>query len=268
MKNHSELQKAHKSVLRLVQEQVRKHSFGKLVFLSCVGPRSWEFAPNNVDYDYKGIYLSKEENTYNIFVSGASINRVRNISLISFERIIVSILRSDIDPLIFINSPAIYAGKEFLEFRKWANSNFSKQVYKVCQIKQNFGERRDYLDDFLFIGNSIAILEKKKVIPNLPKLNKRILKIPAIDEVIKEEELRLPFKSKQICKKIQRELKALLKEANKKSRLPGAVGSNKLSKLKIIKKINLYFWYWPDGGAISREKGKKKYEKTKKRKSL
>jgi len=259
MKNHSELQKTHKSVLRLVREQVRKHSFGKLVFLSCVGPRAWGFAPNNVDYNYQGIYLSKEENTYNVFVPGTSINRVRRISLISFERIINDILHGDIYSFIFINSPAIYISKEFLEFRKWANSNLSKQIYETYQIKQKYAWRKNYLDDFFFIGNGIAILEQKKVISNLSELNKKILKILAIDRIIEEkkEKARLSFRSEQICKEIRNKLKTRLKKANKKSSLPEIIDPKKLPNLKIVKKINLYFWYWPEGRYISRERGRK-----------
>ncbi len=270
MKNHSELQKIHKSVLRHVREQVRKHSFGRLVFLSSAEPRVRGFAPDNTDYDYQGIYLSKEENTYNVFIPGTSIDRVRRISLISFERIINNILHGDIYSFIFVNSPAIYASKEFLEFRKWTNSNLSKQIYETCQIKQRRAWRKNYLDDFFLMGNVIAILEQKKIISDLPELNKKILKISAIDRVIKEkkEKAKLSFKSEQICKKIRKKLKARLKKTNKKSSLPEIIDPKKLPNLNIVKKINLYFWYWPDGGAISRERGRKKYEKTKKRKSL
>jgi hypothetical protein len=247
----------HRNVLKLIRDQIKKHSFGKLAFLSCIGPRAWGFAPDNIDYDYQGIYLSKEDNTYWFSISGTSINGFSSIPLISFERIIGDILHSDIDILIFINSPIIYVGKEFLEFKKWVNSNFSKQVYLSCQIGRTYTERKDYLYDFFFIGNGIAILEQKKVIANLPELNKKILRIQAMDKVINEERMRLPFRSEQICKEIQNKLKARLGEADKKSCLPGVVDPKNLPKLKIIKKINPYFWYWPEGSEISREKGKK-----------
>jgi len=245
----------HKSVLRHVQNQVKKHSFGKLVFFSCFGPRSWGFAPDNINFDYHGIYLSKEDNTYWVFVSGAEINNYpKDITLISLERFVGDILRSDIHSFIFINGPIIYASKEFLEFKKWINLNLSKRVYETYQIKQSHVERKDYLYDFFFIGNGISILEKKKVIPNLFKLNKKILKIPAINKIIEEEKIRLPFKDKRECKNTLNNLKARLEKANKESRLPKVVDSKKLAKLRLIKKINLYFWYWPKGSDMSRER--------------
>ncbi|GAH39803.1 unnamed protein product [marine sediment metagenome] len=112
-------------LLKHAREQVKKHSFGKLVFLSSIGPRAWGFAPDDVDYDYQGIYASKEDNTYQVFVSGAGVNNYnRDITLIDLERIIVRILRSDVYYLVFINSPVIYASKEFLEFKKWGKFQY------------------------------------------------------------------------------------------------------------------------------------------------
>jgi acetyl-CoA carboxylase alpha subunit len=100
-------------------------------------------------------------------------------------------------------------------------------------------------------------LERKKVIANLSELNKKILKIPAMDKVIEEEKMGLPFGNEQICKKIQNKLKTRLEKAEKKSRLPKTMDINRFNKLNIVKKINLYFWYWPDGGTTSRETGRK-----------
>ncbi|GAH39806.1 unnamed protein product, partial [marine sediment metagenome] len=128
------------------------------------------------------------------------------------------------------------------EFKKWINSNFSKQVYIGCQTKP-YGPayRKDYLYDFFFIGNGIAILEKQKVIANLAELNKKILKIPAINKIIKEERANLPFETERICKKAHCQLKALLEKAHKKSRLPEKLklNRNKFNKLKIIEKYKL-----------------------------
>ena len=261
MKNHSELQKVHKSVLKLVREQVKKHSFGKLVFLSSIGPRAWGFAPDDVDYDYQGIYISKEDNTYWASISRAEVDNgyAKNIILISFERIIKDILHSDIRTLVFINSPIIYASKEFLGFKKWVNSNLSKQIFETCQARQSHVDRKDYLYDFFFMGNGITILEKKKIIANLSELNKKILKIPAINKVIKEERAGLPFKSEQLYKKILRQLKTRLEKANKKPRLPEEINQDKFAKLKIMKKID--YKYWIQEGFIPRyQKEQKKYK--------
>ena len=234
----------HKSVLKLAREQVRNHSLGKLVFLA-VGPRAWGPAPDSIDYDCQGIYVSKQDNTYRVFVSGAGLNNY--ITLISFERILNDILHGNISSFVFINSPTIYASKDFLKFRRWINSNLAKQVYLTCPIKQIHARRRDYLDDFFFLGNGIAILEQKKVISNLSELNKKILKIPAMNRVIEEEKTRSSFKNEQTCKEIQKKLKMRLEKAEKKSHLPKTVDVNRFNKLNIVKKINPYFWYWPEG---------------------
>jgi len=76
----------------------------------------------------------------------------------------------------------------------------------------------------------------------LPKLNKKCLKIPFIDKLIKEEKTDLPFRNKQKCEKILVKLKTRLKKANEKSSLPEEIDKNRLAKLKIAKKINYKFW--------------------------
>ncbi|MBA7712510.1 hypothetical protein ES703_121487 [subsurface metagenome] len=177
-------------------------------------------------------------NSYISFRAEVDNGYAKNIILISFERIIKDILHSDIRTLVFINSPIIYASKEFLGFKKWVNSNLSKQIFETCQARQSHVDRKDYLYDFFFMGNGITILEKKKIIANLSELNKKILKIPAINKVIKEERAGLPFKTKQICKKILCQLKTRLEKANKKSRLPEKINRAKFAKLRIMKNVN------------------------------
>jgi len=245
MKNHSELEKIHKSALRIVRDQIKKHSLGKLGFLSFIGTRPWGIAQSNVDYDYRGIYINKEDNTYHAFIAGLYINNyAKDITMISFERFIEEILQLNIHSLVLINSPIIYADKNFLELRKWINSNFSKQIYWSCQTKTHHANRKDYIYDFFFLGNGISVLEQRKIIANLPKLSEKCLKIPAINKIIKEERAGLPFeaKSKKICKKILQKLKTRLEKANKKSRLPEKMNMKKFSKLKIMRQVNYDFW--------------------------
>ncbi len=223
MKNHSELEKMHKVALRIVQDQIKKHSLGKLGLLAFIGTRPWGIARANVDYDYRGIYINKEDNTYNAFIAGIYINNyAKDITMISFERFIEEILQLNVHSLILINSPIIYADNNFLEFRKWINSHFSKQIYRSCQTKTHHSNRKDYLYDFFFLGNGISVLEHKKIIANLPKLNERCLKIPSINKIIDEEKAGLSFddKNKNLCKKILQQLKTRLEKANKNSRLP------------------------------------------------
>jgi len=245
MKNHSELEKMHKSALRIARDQISKHSLGKLGFLAFIGTRPWGIAQDNVDYDYRGIYISKENNTYQAFISGVYINNyAKDITMVSFERFVEEILRLNIHSLVLMNSPIIYANKSFLEFKKWINSNLSKRIYWSCQTKTYHLNRKDYLYDFFFLGNGISALEQRKIIANLPKLNERCLKIRAINKIIKEERAGLPFRaeSKKMCKKILQKLKMRLEKANKKSRLPEEISKDKFAKLKIAKKINYKFW--------------------------
>lgn len=240
-----ELKKMHKSALRIVQDQIRKHSLGKLGFLSFVGTRPWGIAQSNVDYDYRGIYINKEDNTYHAFIGGVYINNyAKDITMASFERFIEDTLQSNIHSLVFINSPIIYADKNFLEFRKWINSNLSKKIHWSCQTKKHHANRKDYLYDFFFLGNGILALKQRKIIASLPKLNERCLKIPAINKIIKEERAGLPFRaeSKKMCKKILQRLKMRLEKANKKSRLPEKMNMKKFSKLKIMRQVNYKFW--------------------------
>lgn len=240
-----ELQNMHKKALKLVQEQLKKHSFGKLVFLSFVGTRPWGFSREKVDYDYRGIYASREENTYQAFISQVYINNyVKDITLVSLERFIRDILNSNIHSLICLNSPIVYATKDFLNFKKWANSHYCKEVFRASQFKRIPQERKDYLYDFFFIGTAISVLEYKKVISNLVLLNKHYLKIPTINKIIEEEKVELPFtqKSERVCKKILLKLKKRLERAAKKSHLPEKIETEKLFKLKIIKQINPKFW--------------------------
>ncbi len=240
MKNHSELQKMHKSALRLVQEQIKKHSLGRLVFLSFTGTPPWGIAQENVDYDYRGIYMPKKGGLHQGFISEVYINNhAKDITMINFKDFIRHDLSSNIHALISINSPIIYASKEFLELRKWINSNLSKRIYGGCQQKPHgHTGRKDYLYDFFFMGNGIAILEKKKAIANLPELNKKILKIPSMNKVIKEERTELPFKTKSICEKILCQLKTRLEKANRRSRLPEEINQDKFAKLGIMKNVN------------------------------
>lgn len=257
----------HKSALKLIREQIKKHSLGELVFLAFVGTRPWGIGRENVDYDYRGIYASKQENTYQAFISQIYINNyAKDITLISLERFIDDILHSNIHSLLYINSPIIYATKEFFKFKKWVNSHFSKQVFQTAQTKKVHMDRKDYLYDFFFIGNGISILEKKKVIANLPELNRKFLKITALNKVIEEEKKEMPFKFKdeKICKKILLKLKKRLEIAYKKSSLPEEINTEKLLKLKIIKKINYKFW--GEEKDIRYQKEREKYAKTKKTK--
>jgi len=255
-------QNMHKSALDLVKYQIKKHFLGKLGFLSFVGTRPWGIAQYNVDYDYRGIYISKEDNTYQAFVSQIYINNyAKDITLISLERFTRDILESNIHAFIFINSPIIYASKEFLELKKWINTHFSKKVYRSCQTKTSHTGRKDYLYDFFFIGTGIAILEQKKVIPNLVEVNKKCLRILAINKIIEEEKAGLPFESKseEMCKKILLQMKNRLERANRKSRLPETINSDKFSKLKVIKKVA--YKYWTQEKFILRhQKEKEKYK--------
>lgn len=104
--------------------------------------------------------------------------------------------------------------------------------------------RKDYLYDFFFIGTGVAILEQKKVIPNLAELNKKCLKIPNLNTIIEEERAGLPFKSssEEMCKKILLQMKNRLERANRKSRLPETINLDKFPKLKVIKKVAYKYW--------------------------
>ena len=241
------IKKIHESALRLVREQVKKHSLGRLVFLAFIGTRPWGIAQENVDCDYRGVYSVKSRDKN--YISEVYINNhAKDITMADFKDFVKSIFNSRIHSLITINSPVIYISKEFLQFKKWVNSNFSKQIYQTCRTKPHGpGYRKDYLYDFFFIGNGIAILERKKVIANLPELNKKVLKIPAIDKIIEEERKNLPFGTEILAEKIFKQLKARLEKANKKSSLPEKMNEEKLSKLKIFNKITFNFWHWPKG---------------------
>ncbi len=256
-----EIEKMHKSALTLVRDQIKKHSLGKLVFLAFIGTRPWGIARKNVDYDYRGIYASKEDNTYQAFVSGVYINNcAKDITLISLERFIQNILNSNIHSLIVINSPIIYASKDFLEFRRWVNSHLSKEIYNSCQTKVTHSDRKDYLYDFFFIGNGISVLKYKKIVADLSKLNKKYLKIKAMDRIIEEEKQGLPFtaKSKQACKKILRQLKIQLEKAYRQSSLPDNIKTKKFFDLKILKKVNAKYWH-PAEISLRYQKERKKY---------
>jgi len=236
MKNHSELEKIHKSALKLIREQLKKHYLGKLVFLSFTGTRPWGIARKNVDYDYRGIYIPPKnlDSINGIYIN----NHAKDITMITLKKFIQNDLSSNIHGLICINSPIVYASKDFLEFRKWVNSHFSKRIYQGCQQKSGAHTgRKDFLYDFLFLGNGIAILEKKKVIVNLAELNKKILKIPALNKIIHEEKTGLPFRTETICKKTLRQLKARLEKAKQKTDLPTEVDKRKFTNLKIVKRI-------------------------------
>lgn len=238
-------QNMHKSALDLVKYQIKKHALGALGFLCFVGTRPWGIAQSNVDYDYRGIYVSREDNTYQAFVSQIYINNyAKDITLISLERFLRDIMESNIHALIFVNSPIIYASKEFLQLKRWINSHFSKKVYRSCRTKTSHAGRKDYLYDFFFIGTSIAILEEKKVIPNLAELNKKCLKIPILNMIIEGEKLGLPFeqKNENTCKKILAQLKIRLEKANKKSRLPEKMDLDKFTALKVVKKVAHKYW--------------------------
>jgi len=252
----------HKSALRIVRDQIKKHSLGKLGFLSFVGTRPWGIARPHVDYDYRGIYISKEDNTYNAFITGVYINNcAKDITMASLERFIEDIRYSNIHSLILINSPIVYADKDFLKFKKWINSNLSKQIHWSCQTKTHHTDRKDYIYDFFFLGNGISVLEQKKIIANLPKLNEKCLKIPAINKIIAEEKEESPFnaESKKICKRILRQLKIRLEKAHKKSRLPEKINIKKLSKLKIMRHVNYKFWN-EEGTELRCSKEKEKYK--------
>jgi len=254
--SYLESKKTQRSILRHIREQVKKHCFGKLIFLASVGPQAWGFASENMGHNYQGLYLSKEDNTYNVFLCKYESCYPRAITLISFERIIENILRSEINSLIFINSFPVFASKHFLEFKKQVNSQLSKQVYFTCQPRKIPLERRDYLNQFFFLGNGIAVLEKKKIIANLPQLNNKILKISAIDQLIEQEKTGAVFENKKQCEQILKKLKTRLKIAHKKSCLLEIVDEHKFTKLKIMKKINFYFWYWPKGSRESSRRNK------------
>jgi len=235
-----EKEKMGKAALKLTRDQIKKHSLGKLEFLAAVGTRPWGIAQKNVDYDYRGIYSSGKKNSCQTIISDVYINNhAKDITLINLEKYAEEIFQSHIHPLIVANSPVIYASKEFLEFKNLINSNFSKQIYWTCRTKPGGPTcRKDYLYDFFFKGNGIAVLEKKKIIANLPELNKKVLKIPDMDKVIAEEKSGLPFKTKKICEKILHQLKTRLEKDNKNSRLPEEVNRDKFAKLKIMKKVN------------------------------
>lgn len=212
----------HRNALKLVREQIKRHFLGRLVFLAFNGTRPWGIAQENVDYDYRGIYMPKRGLN---FISEVYINNhAKDITMVSYNNLNWDDFNENIHFLICINSPIIYASKEFLKLRRRINSHFSKKVYVACQTKP-YGHtgRKDYLYDFFFLGNGIAILEQKKVISNLSELNKRILKIPNMDKVIEEERKGLPSQTKLICEKILRQLKSRLERANKNSRLPAEI---------------------------------------------
>jgi len=233
----------HKSALNLIQDQLKKHALGKLEFLSFIGTRPWGIARENVDYDYRGIYSSKQENTYQAFINQIYINNcAKDIILISLERFVGDILNSSIQSLIWLNSPVIYASKDFLEFKKWVNSHLSRGIYRSCRSRRKCHDRKDYLYDFFFMGNGISVLEKKKIIANLPELNKKVLQTPAINKIIEEEKKEIRFKSKKLCEKILLKLKKRLEKAREKSGLPEKINKEKLTKLKIVKKIDYKYW--------------------------
>jgi predicted nucleotidyltransferase len=241
-------QKIHQSALALSREQIKKHAMGRLDFLAFVGTRPWGISTENADYDYRGIYSSKEENTYHAFLSQAYLNNyIKDIILISLERFITDLLRMDVHSLIILNSPVIYASAEFLEFKRWINSHLAKKNFLTYLEKSFRVSRKDYLYDFFFIGNAIAILEKKKIIPNLSELNRKDLKIKNMEEIIKNASQAAEFepKEKALCENILQQLKNRLIKADKNSSLLAEMKMNGFVKLKIAKRINWQYWH-PD----------------------
>lgn len=237
----------HKKHLTAIRKQIKQYSLGKLAFLTCVNSNSWGFPPDSYDYGYQGIYVSNQDNTYWI--------NSKQGRLFSLERIIVPVFRVDIRFLLTVNNPPIYISKPFSEFKHWINAHLSKKIYKSCQINPGgLSKKVNYAYNFFFIGNGIAALEKKKLIANLPELNKKILKIPEINKLINQEQDNLSVKHKQLAEKILKQLKTRLKKAYKTSKLPESIDPEGLEQLKIIKRVNPYFWYWPEGGRKARQK--------------
>ncbi len=241
--------KLHQKTLTLCQEQVKRHRFGSLAFLSFVGTRPW-FGSQNSDYDYRGIYTSFEEKSYhaaigNIYVEDTS----KDVILMSLERFMRDVITGQMQTLLFINSPVVYSTKEFSQLRIFVNQHPAKQIYRdYIFFNSAKHERKSYLYWFLEYGNILAILQGKKVIPNLKKLNETFLKLPVVDSLLQEEnssekhDHTITFHDQRKYQSALKRLLIQMKSAYTKTLLPQRLDIKKLNRLAIIKKINPNFW--------------------------
>lgn len=241
--SEEQIQNMHERALWLVRRETKKHSFGELLFMAQVGTRPWGIAQGNVDFDYQAIYASKPDRTGQAFISGVYINNaVKDITMYSLEKIAENLFNSNIHPLIVINSPVIFAAKEFLEFRDFINANIVRDVCKSAQVNRVPQSRKDYLYNFFFMGNAIAALEGKKIIANLPLLNERFLKLPQINGIIEEERSNLEFNTEGLCVKTLDDLKKRLDRAYEGTKLGHEIDQEQFGRLRLAGKINDRFW--------------------------
>ncbi|MBI4064444.1 MAG: hypothetical protein HY401_09125 [Elusimicrobia bacterium] len=232
-----------KIVLGVIRKVLKKHRLGELVYLTITGANPWGVSQKTADYSYQAIYASREEHSYQTYISGLPAIRLRkNITLQSLERCVAPLIKFDAGWLVAINSPAIFATKEFLELRNFFNKNLCKKIYEGCQRKIHRYGRQGYLDEWQWLTCGIVALEKGRVIADLTQANKRYLKIPAINKIIEAERSGSVFDNQKVCDKVTAKLKGRLDLVLRRTKLPDAINLDKFRELKILRKINYQYW--------------------------
>jgi len=184
-------------VISAIRKKLNIEQNGSLVYLTISGSHLYGFPSENSDVDYRGAFLTGEENLLGLRGKRdvVELNKPADIVVFELKKELSLALKSNCNIIEHINALPIYRTVEYLKMKRLVNNALGKRgLYNSYRGMALFNYRKfilrnrriykKYLYVFRGLMAGIYVLETGKIEPNLLKLNK-YFKIKELDELIK-----------------------------------------------------------------------------------
>ena len=200
-------------VIASVKKKINEDQNGTLIYLTISGSHLYGFPSVNSDVDYRGAYLTGEENLLGLHGKRDVIELIKprraypdespdpaDVVVFEMKKELGLALKSNCNVLEHINATPIYRTAEYLDMKRLVNNALGKRgIYNSYRGMAMFNYKKFIMRDrrtykkylYIFRGlmAGIHVLETGRIQPNLIELNKyfRIKHLDVLIEHKREE---------------------------------------------------------------------------------
>jgi len=185
-------------VIASVKKKINEDQNGKLIYLTISGSHLYGFPSKDSDVDYRGAYLTGEENLLGLR-GKRDVIEISEPDIVVFElkKELGLALKSNCNVLEHINATPIYRTAEYLDMKRLVNNALGKRgIYNSYRGMAMFNYKKFIMRDrrtykkylYIFRGlmAGIHVLETGRIQPNLIELNK-YFRIKHLDVLIEHK---------------------------------------------------------------------------------
>lgn len=185
--------------LSAVKKKINVDQNGTLIYLTISGSHLYGFPSGDSDVDYRGAYITGEENLLGLYGKRDMIGlrEPQDIEVFELKKELNLALKSNCNVLEHINANPVYRTAEYLDMKRLVNNAMSKKgLYGSYRGLARFNYKKFIMRDrrtykkylYIFRGlmAGIHVLQTGRIQPSLVELNK-YFKIKDLDVLIKHK---------------------------------------------------------------------------------